>query len=64
MQHRNPMTGGNIMKIVRNAALGFALIGMLGFSACNQNAGDKETLGSLGGAALGGLAGEQVGSGV
>ncbi len=51
------------MKIVRNAALGFALIGMLGFSACNQNAGDKETLGSLGGAALGGLAGAQVGSG-
>ncbi len=51
------------MKFVRNAALGVALIGMVGLSACNQNAGDKETLGSLGGAAVGGLAGAQIGSG-
>jgi len=51
------------MKFVRNAALGVALIGMIGLGACNQNAGDKETLGSLGGAALGGLAGAQIGDG-
>ena len=38
------------MKIVRNAALGIALLGMVGLGACNQNAGDKETIGSLGGA--------------
>ena len=51
------------MKLVRNAALGIALAGMVGLGACSQNAGDKETLGSLGGAALGGLAGAQIGSG-
>ena len=49
------------MKLVRNIALSIALIGMVGLSACNQNAGDKEQLGSLGGAALGGLAGAQIG---
>jgi len=51
------------MKLVRNATLGIALAGMVGLGACSQNAGDKETLGSLGGAALGGLAGAQIGSG-
>jgi len=51
------------MKNLRNAALGMALIGMLGLSACNQNAGNKETLGGLGGAAVGGLAGAQIGGG-
>ena len=51
------------MKLVRNAALGIALIGMVELSACNQNKGDKEQLGSLGGAALGGLAGAQIGDG-
>ena len=51
------------MKLVRNIALSIALIGMVGLSACNQNAGDKEQLGSLGGAALGGLAGAQIGDG-
>ena len=51
------------MKLVSNAALGIALAGMVGLGACSQNAGDKETLGSLGGAALGGLAGAQIGSG-
>ncbi len=51
------------MRIVRNAALGIALLGMVGLGACSQNAGTKETLGGLGGAALGGLAGAQVGSG-
>jgi surface antigen len=50
------------MKCVRNAALGVALLSMVGLGAC-QNIGDKETLGSLGGAALGGLVGAQVGSG-
>ena len=51
------------MNLLRNAALGIALAGMVGLGACSQNAGDKETLGSLGGAALGGLAGAQIGSG-
>ena len=51
------------MNLVRNAVLGIALAGMVGLGACSQNAGDKETLGSLGGAALGGLAGAQIGSG-
>jgi surface antigen len=52
-----------MMKILRNAALGMALVGMVGLGACNQNAGDKETVGGLAGAAAGGLAGAQVGSG-
>ena len=51
------------MNLLRNAALGIALAGMVGLGACSQNAGDKETLGSLGGAVLGGLAGAQIGSG-
>ena len=51
------------MKLVQNIALSIALIGMVGLSACNQNAGDKEQLGSLGGTALGGLAGAQIGDG-
>ncbi|MDP7342314.1 MAG: RT0821/Lpp0805 family surface protein [Alphaproteobacteria bacterium] len=50
------------MKIVRNAALGIALLGMVGLGAC-QNMGEKETLGGLGGAAVGGLAGAQIGGG-
>ena len=50
------------MKFVRNAALGVSLLSMVGLGAC-QNVGDKEMLGSLGGADLGGLAGAQVGSG-
>ena len=50
------------MKIVRNAALGVALLGMVGLGAC-QNMGEKETLGGLGGAAVGGLAGAQIGGG-
>ena len=51
------------MNLLRNAALDIALAGMVGLGACSQNAGDKETLGSLGGAVLGGLAGAQIGSG-
>ena len=50
------------MRILRNAALGVALLGNVGLGAC-ENAGPKETIGALGGAAIGGLAGAQIGKG-
>ena len=40
-----------------------ALAAMVSLAACANNAGDKQTLGTLIGAGLGGLAGSQIGSG-
>ena len=47
------------MKIAKFAAVGLVVVGL---AAC-ENAGTKETLGMLGGAALGGLVGAQIGGG-
>ena len=40
-----------------------ALVAGLSLAACAQDAGEKETIGTLAGAALGGLVGSQVGKG-
>ena len=48
------------MKIIKIAAAGLIALGL---AACQNEMGTKETLGTLGGAALGGLAGSQIGSG-
>lgn len=50
------------MKVAKMAAIAAVSVGLLGAAAC-ENAGTKETLGTLGGAALGGLVGSQIGSG-
>ena len=49
-----------MMKTTRTA---IALAAMVSLAACANNAGDKQTLGTLLGAGLGGLAGSQIGSG-
>jgi len=51
------------MKLPANIAIAIALMVMVGISACSQQMGDKEQMGLLGGAALGGLAGAQIGDG-
>lgn len=50
------------MKLARMAAVAAVSVSVLAAAAC-ENAGEKETLGTLGGAAVGGLAGAQIGSG-
>jgi surface antigen len=48
------------MKLLRVLPAGVVALALI---ACSENMGTKETVGTLGGAALGGLAGAQVGSG-
>ena len=50
------------MKFSKIAVAGLIAMGLTA-SACSEDAGIKETLGTLGGAILGGLAGAQVGDG-
>ena len=49
------------MKLIKVAP--FAVAGLLVVAGCSPDADLKETLGTLGGAALGGLAGAQIGDG-
>lgn len=51
--------GNMAMKIIKIASAGLIALGL---AAC-QDMGPKETIGTLGGAALGGLAGSQIGGG-
>lgn len=55
-QHGN---GTTAMKIIKIASAGLIALGL---AAC-QDAGPKQTIGTLGGAALGGLVGSQIGGG-
>lgn len=48
------------MKIIKFASVGLIALGL---TACAEGIGPKETLGTLGGAALGGLLGSQIGGG-
>lgn len=48
------------MKVINVLAAGALAFGV---AACDQSAGPKESLGTLGGAAIGGLLGSQIGSG-
>lgn len=50
------------MKLGKIAAVAVVSISMVAVTAC-ESGGPKETIGTLGGAALGGLAGSQIGSG-
>lgn len=50
------------MNLSKIAVAGLIATG-LSVGACSEGAGPKETIGTLGGAALGGLAGAQIGSG-
>ena len=43
--------------------VGVVALGVLGAAACQQGAGQKEQIGTIGGAIIGGLLGAQVGSG-
>ncbi|HCI46373.1 MAG TPA: hypothetical protein DFI00_03675, partial [Rhodospirillaceae bacterium] len=48
----------------RGLTLAVVIVAGLGLAACEgSNTGTKQTVGTLGGAALGGLAGAQIGSG-
>ena len=48
---------------MKSTRIAIALAVMLSLAACVTNAGEKQTLGTLIGAGLGGLAGSQIGSG-
>lgn len=47
----------------KNFMLSFLVIGALALSACETTGGQKQTVGTVGGAVAGGLLGAQVGSG-
>ena len=47
----------------KTTSIAIALGAMISLSACATNQGEKQTLGTLSGAGLGGLAGSQIGSG-
>ena len=49
--------------MLKSTSIAVALSAMLSLSACVTNQGEKQTLGTLIGAGLGGLAGSQIGSG-
>jgi len=49
--------------ILRASVLALGMLGVLGTAACQQGAGQKEQIGTIGGAIIGGLLGAQVGSG-
>ncbi len=49
--------------MLKSTSLAVALTAMLSLSACVTDQGEKQTLGTLIGAGLGGLAGSQIGSG-
>ncbi len=49
--------------MLKSTSTAIALAAMISLSACVTNQGEKQTLGTLIGAGLGGLAGSQIGSG-
>jgi len=52
------------MKLRRiTPAMALLVVAGMGLAACDNNTGPKQTFGTLGGAALGGLAGSQIGGG-
>lgn len=51
------------MKLMKTTRSAIALAAMISLAACVANSGQKQTLGTLIGAGLGGLAGSQIGSG-
>jgi surface antigen len=48
---------------MKSTRISIALAAMISLAACATNGGEKQTLGTLIGAGLGGLAGSQIGSG-
>ena len=48
---------------MKSKRIAIALAAMVSLAACVTNSGEKQTLGTLIGAGLGGLAGSQIGSG-
>ena len=48
---------------MKSTRIAIALAAMISLAACATNGGEKQTLGTLIGAGLGGLAGSQIGSG-